>query len=231
MKKLFEKKQVTKSEIDTSYNPYLDAKREWLERYGDYIAQKRNWQILAMLSVLVSLICVIFLGYMGTQNKLVPYIVEVDKLGNTSRVGIVSNTDLKNTNVIKYSINTFITSWRSIWGNIDIQKKFIFDTYNYIEPNSKAFTFVNNEFQTNNPFDKIGKENVKVKIKSIVALNVETWQVEWEENLVSSNGEIIDTTNYKALLQIKQIVPSTEEQIIKNPLGIFISDINYSKIL
>ncbi|MBZ7980319.1 conjugal transfer protein TrbF, partial [Campylobacter sp. RM12642] len=126
MKKLFEKKQVNKSEIDTSYNPYLDAKREWLERYGDYIAQKHNWQILAMLSVFVSLICVLFLGYIGTQNKLVPYIVEVDKLGNTSRVGIVSNTDLKNVNVIKYSINTFITSWRSIWGNIDIQKKFIF---------------------------------------------------------------------------------------------------------
>lgn len=23
-------------------NPYLDAKREWLERYGNYISQKRN---------------------------------------------------------------------------------------------------------------------------------------------------------------------------------------------
>ncbi|EFU2417059.1 conjugal transfer protein TrbF, partial [Campylobacter jejuni] len=30
---------------------------------------------------------------------------------------------------------------------------------------------------------------------------------------------------------IKQIVPTTEEQILKNPLGIFITDLNFAKIL
>ncbi|HDX6248660.1 TPA: conjugal transfer protein TrbF, partial [Campylobacter fetus subsp. venerealis] len=85
-------------------NPYLDAKREWLERYGNYISQKRNWQIIAVLSAIISLICVIFLGYSTTQNKLIPYVIEVDKLGNTSKVGVVQNIDLKNPNVIKYSL-------------------------------------------------------------------------------------------------------------------------------
>lgn len=212
-------------------NPYLDAKREWLERYGNYISQKRNWQIIAVLSAIISLICVIFLGYSTTQNKLIPYVIEVDKLGNTSKVGIVQNIDLKNPNVIKYSLNTFIYSWRSVWGDVEIQRKFIFDAYAYLEPNSKAFNFINEEYREKNPFKQVSKENVRVKVKSIVPQNADTWQVEWEEETRNLKEEIISQITYRGFFQVKQIVPTTEEQILKNPLGIFIFDLNYSKIL
>lgn len=212
-------------------NPYLDAKREWLERYGNYISQKRNWQIIAVLSAIISLICVIFLGYSTTQNKLIPYLIEVDKLGNTSKVGVVQNIDLKNPNVIKYSLNTFIYSWRSVWGDIEIQRKFIFDAYAYLEPNSKAFNFINEEYREKNPFKQVSKENVRVKVKSIVPQNADTWQVEWEEETRNLKEEIISQITYRGFFQVKQIVPTTEEQILKNPLGIFIFDLNYAKIL
>lgn len=212
-------------------NPYLDTKREWLERYGNYISQKRNWQIIAVLSAIISLICVIFLGYSTTQNKLIPYVIEVDKLGNTSKVGIVQNIDLKNPNVIKYSLNTFIYSWRSVWGDVEIQRKFIFDAYAYLEPNSKAFNFINEEYREKNPFKQVSKENVRVKVKSIVPQNADTWQVEWEEETRNLKEEIISQITYRGFFQVKQIVPTTEEQILKNPLGIFIFDLNYAKIL
>ena len=212
-------------------NPYLDAKREWLERYGNYISQKRNWQIIAVLSAIISLICVIFLGYSTTQNKLIPYVIEVDKLGNTSKVGVVQNIDLKNPNVIKYSLNTFIYSWRSVSGDIEIQRKFIFDAYAYLEPNSKAFNFINEEYREKNPFKQVSKENVRVKVKSIVPQNADTWQVEWEEETRNLKEEIISQITYRGFFQVKQIVPTTEEQILKNPLGIFIFDLNYAKIL
>lgn len=212
-------------------NPYLDAKREWLERYGNYISQKRNWQIIAVLSVIISLICVIFLGYSTTQNKLIPYVIEVDKLGNTSKIGIVQNIDLKNPNVIKYSLNTFVYSWRSVWGNVETQRKFIFDAYAYLEPNSKAFNFINEEYREKNPFKQTSKENVRVKVKSIVPQNADTWQVEWEEEVRNLKEEIISQITYRGFFQVKQIVPTSEEQILKNPLGIFIFDLNYAKIL
>lgn len=212
-------------------NPYLNAKAEWLERYGDYIRQKRNWQIIASLCLCIALISVLYLGYMGTQNKLIPYIIEVDKLGNTAKVGIVESTDLKNQNVVKYSLNTFIYSWRTIWGNADTQRKFILDAYTYLKPQSTAFFQTNDFYKSNNPFERGTKEKVDVKIKSIVPQNISTWQVEWEEISKNLLGEKLTITNYKGLFQIEQIVPTTEEQIRRNPLGIFIVDLNYAKIL
>lgn len=226
-----QKETIEKNHFDTSNNPYLNAKTEWLERYGDYITRARNWQITAMISLGICFICVLFLGYIGSQNKLIPYVIEVDKLGNTARVGIVQNINLKNPNVIKYSLNTFVYSWRSVWGNPETQRKFIFDAYSYIEPQSKAFNYLNSEFQSNNPFTRATKENVRVKIKTIVAQNIDTWQVEWEENTTNLNEDLISKETYRALIQIKQITPNTEEEILKNPLGIFITDINFSKIL
>lgn len=212
-------------------NPYLNAKQEWMERYGDYISQRRNWQIIAFISILISCVCVMFLGYTSTQSKLIPYVIEVDKLGNTAKVGVVQNMDLKNPNVIKYSLNTFVYSWRSVWGNPEIQKKFVFDAYAYLEPNSKAFNFINEGYKTDNPFEKAIKENVRIKIKSIVPQNVDTWQVEWEETTTNLAEEKLLEVTYRGFFQIKQITPTTEEQILKNPLGIFISDINFAKIL
>ncbi|MPN18488.1 hypothetical protein SDC9_165848 [bioreactor metagenome] len=168
---------------------------------------------------------------MGTKNKLIPYIIEVDKLGNTAKVGIVESSNLKNQNVVKYSLNTFIYSWRTIWGNAETQRKFILDAYTYLKPQSTAFFQTNDYYKSNNPFERGTKEKVDVKIKSIVPQNINTWQVEWEEISKNLLGEKLTITNYKGLFQIEQIIPTTEEQIRKNPLGIFVTDLNYAKIL
>jgi type IV secretion system protein VirB5 len=213
-------------------NPYLEAKAEWLERYGDYISQKRNWQVVAFICLAIAFVSVLYLGYMGTQNKLIPYVIEVDKLGNTAKVAMIKeSTDLKSKNVVKYSLNTFIYSWRTVWGNAETQRKFIMDAYTYLKPQSSAFIQTNGFYKNNNPFERGIKEKVKVKIKSIVPQNINTWQVEWEEITTSLMEEELSKKTWRGLFTIEQIVPSTEEQIMKNPLGIFITDFNFAKIL
>lgn len=224
-------KTTVKSPQDNGSNPYLNAKTEWLERYGDFILQRRNWQIATLISLMIALVCVLFLGYLTTQNKLVPYVIEVDKLGNTARVGTISRINLKNPNVIKYSLNTFVFDWRSVWGTPATQKRFILDSYNYLLPGSKAFKLVNEDFIKNNPFTRLAEESVSVQVKNIVPTNANTWQVEWVETVKDLQGKKISQTTYRGYFQIKQIVPSKEEQIIKNPLGIFITDINFAKLL
>lgn len=223
--------EQTKQNNNNSNNPYLDAKAEWLERYGDYISQKRNWQLAAFLCLLITLVCVFYVGYMGTQNKLIPYIIEVDKLGNIQKVGMVQNTNLKNPNVVKSSLNTFVYSWRTVWGEPEIQKKFILDAYNYVKPQSPAFMQINDFYKNNNPFERGTKERVHVKIKSIVSQNINTWQVEWEEETKTPNQEKLSSVTWKGLFTIEQIEPTTEEEIRKNPLGIFVVDFNHAKIL
>lgn len=214
----------------TENNPYLNAKIEWLERYGDFIKQKRNWQIVAFISLIIAFASVIYVGHIGSQNKLIPYIIEVDKLGNQSKVGIVQQNNIKNPNVTKFSINTFVHSWRTIWGDVNIQRKFIFEAYDYVLPNSEAYNYLNNYYQKNNPFEKIGKETIRVKVTNIVSQTLDTWQVEWEEERFIKDV-FISKEIYKGLFTVEQIEPTTEEAILNNPLGIFVKAFNYSKFI
>ena len=62
-------------------NLYLEARREWDERYADLVLGKRNWQIAASGLMLLSLILASGLVWLGNRSRYIPYVVEVDKLG------------------------------------------------------------------------------------------------------------------------------------------------------
>ncbi len=62
-------------------NPYLEARREWDERYADLVLGKRNWQIAAGGLLLLSLILASSIVWLGNHSRYVLYVVEVDKLG------------------------------------------------------------------------------------------------------------------------------------------------------
>jgi len=41
------------------YNPYLAARRDWDERYGNLITRAKNWRLMALVSGVVALAAVI----------------------------------------------------------------------------------------------------------------------------------------------------------------------------
>lgn len=220
-----------KNKEEYENNPFLNGRREWMERYGDYIKQKRNWQVVAFTSLFISFMCVIGLIYIGGQNKFVPYVVEKDKLGRTVAAGVAKEVDLKDSNVIKSDLAGFIVNWRSIWGDISAQKKFIFDAYKYLKPNSLAYISVSKEYKENEPFQRLQSERIKVEVRSVLPISANNWQVEWVETRTDKQGKFLDVSNYKGLFIVEQINPTTAEAIINNPLGNFITEINYQKIL
>ena len=68
-------------------NPYLAARQEWSERYGSYVKAASAWRIVGILGLSMAVIGFGYAMYLSTQVKLVPYIVEVDKLGTTASTG------------------------------------------------------------------------------------------------------------------------------------------------
>jgi len=85
------------------------------------------------------------------------------------------------------------------------------------------------------PFKRAAKETVDVQITSILPQSNETWQVDWLETVrARGDGSIISRFRMRALVSIYVAPPTSqtsEEQIRKNPLGIFIRDFNWSKQL
>jgi hypothetical protein len=60
---------------------YLQALREWDERYGDLVLGKRIWQIASAGLMLLSLILPLGIVWTSARTKVIPFLVEVDMLG------------------------------------------------------------------------------------------------------------------------------------------------------
>jgi type IV secretion system protein VirB5 len=53
-------------------NPYLSARRTWNEHMQTLIAARQAWQIMGMLSLLVTLVSVAGMIHIGQQSKFIP---------------------------------------------------------------------------------------------------------------------------------------------------------------
>lgn len=212
-------------------NPYFDGRKEWNERYGSYIKQVKTWKTITFISLFTTLASILGLTYIGSKNKLVPYVVEVDKLGAIQAINYAKQKHIDNQRVIKYSLADFIQNFKTIYGDAKIQKEMIFKIYRYLSPSYPAYNVVNSYYQEHSPFERLTKEHVRVQINSIVKINQETYQVDWEEIVSDPRGIKIRTDNFKASITILTVPPTTQSEIIKNPIGLFIKEFNFTKII
>jgi len=214
-----------------SVNPYLDGRREWNERYGSYIKQASAWRLVAILTTIVSLFAVGGVVYIGAQSKFVPYIVQVDKLGKAVATQPAIKSYPADPKVIKYGLAEFITDFRSVYPDPKIQKDYVFKAYRYLSENFPSYVAVSTFYKNNSPFKRATKEKVKVEIKSVLQMSKNTWQIDWVEEVRNVRDIIKSKSRYRALATITIIPPKTEDMILKNPIGLYIKELTWSKLL
>ena len=97
---------------------YLRARKEWDDRYADLVLGKRNWQIAAAGSIVVSLTLAFGIVWLRTHSRFVPYVVEVDKLGFAlaapQALSSESPGPLTDEPMIRYELAGFMRSAREV---------------------------------------------------------------------------------------------------------------------
>src|SRR5271169_2178351 len=91
---LFLKREARRPESSHTHSPYLAARREWDERYGDLITRARNWRTMAILCSLVALVATAGMVSLSERSHVVPFVVLVDNLGRPVASGIADQTSL-----------------------------------------------------------------------------------------------------------------------------------------
>lgn len=218
---------MSKKDDSKIVNVYLAAKEEWNERYGSYISQAHFWKIVALISLLIAFFSVGGFVYSSSQNKFIPYIVQLDKLGAPISTHRATASAIKDPKIIKYALSEFTSNYRTIYNDKDVQVKMIKKAYNYVASNSPAYNMLSEHYVKNPPFNR--KERVQVKVLSALPLSEYTWQIDWEEEMFGKDGSLIDTNYYKAVATFVIVPPTKEQDILKNPIGLFITEFNFNK--
>ncbi|MGO7426607.1 VirB8/TrbF family protein, partial [Rhizobium ruizarguesonis] len=148
-------------------NPYLAARQEWNERYGSYVRAAAAWRIVGMIALTMAVIGFVYALYLSTQVKLVPYIVEVDKLGTSVSAGFPQQIEYADPRVVRATLGGFVTSFRSVTPDAVVQKQYIDRTYALLRTSDPSTEKINAWFRGNSPFEKAKNSTVAIEVSNI----------------------------------------------------------------
>lgn len=209
-------------------NPYIAARMEWNERYGSYVKAASAWRIVGITGMLMAVIGFSYALYQSTQVKLVPYIVEVDKLGTAATAGYPQQIEYADPRVVRATLGSFITNFRSVTPDTVVQKQYIDRAYAHLRSSDPATEKVNAWFRSNSPFDRAREKTVAIEVNNIVPLSNQSYQIDWTEYERDRQGKEIATRRFRGIATVTLTPPQDEAVIRLNPIGLYLKDFDWT---
>jgi type IV secretion system protein TrbF len=224
----FNRPEVRYSDTPPPVTPYQAAAQVWDERLGTSRVQARNWRLMAFGCLGLALLMGGALVWRAGQALVTPYVIEVESAGQVRAVGEALTPYHPTDAQIAFHLERFVTNVRSLSIDPVVVRKGWIEAYDFTTDHGAA---VLNEYaRTHDPFARIGQETVSVEVTSVVRASSDTFQVRWIEHRFV-NGSAAATERWTAMVSIVLQPPHTEARLRRNPLGIYVNGLNWSREL
>lgn len=206
--------------------PYQRAGQVWDERIGSARVQARNWRLMAFGGLLLSTGLSGGLLWQSTQSRVIPYVVEVDGLGEARAVAPIGEGYNPTDPQIAWHLGRFIGNVRSVSLDPVLMRQSWLSAYDFVT--ERGSRFLNEYARVAQPFAQVGDRTVSVQVTSVVRASDRSFQVKWIETEYE-RGSLAGTSRWTAILSIQVKQPKSADELRKNPLGLRIDGIDWSK--
>lgn len=195
--------------------------------YDKHLAQRRNLIYLALV-----VLCVAACVYISTTANYKTYVVRVDNATGQVEAGnqlVATNYSPKEAE-IKYFLSEFVRATRTLPLDPILYKQNWTKSQHYMT--QAASQKYNRMISEENQLARLGRTTTQVKIRSLQKQpgSERTFQVRWSETEYNIGGSLTGKEEYYVALFTVLINPPTrEEELLINPLGLTIADLNYAR--
>lgn len=207
---------------------YQRAGQLWDERIGSARVQARNWRLMAFGCF--GLTCCLSGGlvWQSRQSRVTPYVVEVDRLGEARAVTPAESAFEPTDPQIAWHLSRFITDIREVSLDPVLMRRGWLEAYDFAT--RRGSQFLGDYARSADPFAQVGEKTVSVQVTSVVRASPTSFQVKWSETAYE-RGALAGTSRWTAILTIVRKPPATADVLRKNPLGIYVDAIDWSREL
>lgn len=206
--------------------PYQKAAQAWDERIGSARVQAKNWRYMAFGSLILSAGFAAALVLQSARGTVVPWVVQVDNLGQAQTVAPAVAEYRPTDPQVAWHLARFIEQVRSIPADPIIVRQNWLRAYEWTTDRGAAA--LNDFARTNDPFTKVGKQQIAVEVSSVIRASPDSFRVAWAERHYE-NGLLSTTQRWTAILTVAVQPPRDAERLKANPLGIYVNAINWSR--
>ncbi len=212
-------------------DPYTEVRREFSDRFETLKNEKARWMTSTFVSLAIVAALVIYLGEVAKQNKLVPYVVEVDASGLPTNVRAVEAGIRVDERVVKSLLARFVQDVRGVTSDGQVQVQMINRVYSMLAGGSKAVLLMNDYYKADPPAKRAVSTTVTAEVTNLLPLSPDTWQIEWKEVIRNVQGELVSETRWKMSCAVSVTAPDSPKLLQLNPIGVFVTDFNWSQVL
>jgi len=208
--------------------PYQRAKQVVDNRLGSALVRGKNWRMAFFGQ---TALCALLAGgfiWQGAQATITPYVIEVDDNGGVKAIGPAHGNFKPSDAQIAHQLARFIKNVRSVSIDAVVLRENWLNAYGFAT--DQAAATLNTYAAENDPFAEIGQRSVTVDVSSIVRSSDDSFEVRWRETTYR-NGAQLGIETYTASLSIITEPPKDAETLHRNPLGLYVHGLNWSKDL
>ena len=206
--------------------PYQRAGQLWDERIGSARVQARNWRLMAFGTLALSSAMSSGLIWQSLQSRVVPYVVEVDRLGEARAVS-QAEADYQPTDPqIAYQLARFIENVRGVSLDPVLMRRNWLQAYDLAS--ELGAIFLGEYAREREPFPRMVEQTASVQVTSVLRASTKSFQVKWTESEYE-RGSQTGSSRWTAILTIVTKVPRTADDLRRNPLGIYVDAIDWSR--
>ncbi len=223
---IFKRPAVHYGKTPEPETPYQKAAQVWDDRIGSARVQAKNWRYMAFGALILSAGFAGALVIQSARGTVVPWVVQVDKLGQAQSIAPASADYRPTDPQIAWHLARFIEQVRSIPADPIIVRQNWLRAYEWTT--DRGAGALNDYARTNDPFTKVGKQQIAVEVSSVIRASQDSFRVAWTEKRYE-NGQLAGTERWTAILTIVIQTPRDAERMRANPLGIYVNAINWSR--
>lgn len=225
---IFKRPAVRYGRTPEPETPYQRAAQAWDDRIGSARVQARNWRLIAFGNLLLSAGLGAGLIWQSASGTIVPWVVQVDKLGQAQAVAPADAAYRPSDPQIAWHLARFVEEVRSIPADPIVLRQNWLKAYDFTT--DKGAAALNDFARVNDPFARVGKEQVAVDVSSVIRASNDSFRIAWVERRYV-DGALATTERWSAIVTLVIQTPHDAERLKKNPLGIYVHALNWSKEL
>lgn len=218
----------------------LRGRAEFASVFGDLAKGKRNWQLAFFGLLGVTGVLTVGLVTLATQSRITPYVVEVDRLGRAQAFGPAERLRATDQRVVTSQLASFVRDIRTVLGEPASQADLVRRAYAFADQGAAAFLNQYFAAPANDP-RMLGKEMTRlVEVTSVLPVPEKSptgegtptaWKVSWLETTLPRGGIATPTiAAWEGYFSTRIASPSTTERITTNPLGLYVTSINWTQL-
>ena len=215
-------------ETPAPVTPYQRAAQVWDDRIGSARVQAKNWRIAALVSLMLSFVLAGGLVWRSTESIVTPYVVELTTDGAVRAVGPADGLYEPTDAQIAFHLAEFIRNTRGVSIDPIVVRQNWLRAYDYAT--DRAAATLNQYASDHDPFADVGRRSVSVDVTSVVRASDDSFTIRWRETEFR-NGAETGRSSHTATLSVVIDPPRDVDTLSRNPLGLYVHGINWSRDL